>query len=101
MGVFQIRNTVNGKILVESSPNLDAIWNRNRMQLEWGKHPNRALQSDWNELGADHFKFEILAEIEQEGDEQTEYSKELKTLETLYKEELSPYGERGYNSTPR
>ena len=40
MGVFQIRNAVNQKILVESSINLDAIWNRYRFALNMGGHPN-------------------------------------------------------------
>ena len=37
MGVFQIRNTANGKIYVGSSLNLDAIWNRNKMELNFLK----------------------------------------------------------------
>mgnify|MGYP002383887052 CR=1 FL=1 len=37
MGVFQIRNTVNGKIFVDSSTNLPAIWNRHKTQRDF--HP--------------------------------------------------------------
>lgn len=98
MGVFQIRNTVNGKIFVDSSNNLDAIWNRYRAELGFGSHPNKALQQDWNTYGEENFRYEILSVLEQkEGDTATDYAKEVKVLEAMYKEELQPYGEKGYN----
>mgnify|MGYP001794883420 CR=1 FL=1 len=46
MGVFQIRNTINGKLYVGSSINLTAIWSRNRVELNFGNHRNVVLQSD-------------------------------------------------------
>ena len=46
-GVYQIRNTVNGKILVGASVNLPAILNRHRAELRMGGHKNRELQKDW------------------------------------------------------
>jgi hypothetical protein len=101
MGVFQIRNVVNGKIFVESSINLDAIWNRHRLQLDIGSHPSAELQNDWKTLGADSFKFEILSEIEHRDDLQVDYKREVKTLEKMYLEELLPYGEKGYNKPPK
>lgn len=97
VGVFQIRNTVNNKILVESSVNLDAIWNRHHMQLKFGGHPNEELQAEWNQYGADHFVFEILAELKEEDNPQKDPAKEVKLLEQLYIEELQPFGEKGYN----
>ncbi|TNE59786.1 MAG: GIY-YIG nuclease family protein [Bacteroidetes bacterium] len=98
MGVFQIRNTVNGKIYIESSVNLDAIWNRHRFQLNAGNHPNNVLQQDWNTYGESQFCYEILAELEQDEDGGArDYSKDLKALELLYVEELEPFGEKGYN----
>lgn len=101
MGVFQIRNTVNGKIFVEGSVNLEAIWNRHRTQLDIGNHPSTGLQQDWKALGADKFVYEILAEIDQEDGSGLDYGKEVKTLEALYLEELQPYEEKGYNQRPR
>ena len=46
IGVYQIRNTVNGKIFLGSGMNLDALKNRNRMELNLGSHRNEALQKD-------------------------------------------------------
>ncbi len=101
MGVFQIRNAANDKILVGSSNNLNAIWNRHRVQLRFGSHRNAAMQSDWKTFGEDNFKFEILAHLEEKEGELLDANKELKTLETMYLEELMPYGEKGYNRTPK
>lgn len=89
MGVFQIRNTVNGKILIESSPNLDKIWNRHLTELRFNGHRNKALQNDWNTQGEQDFVFEILAEIEQK-DDPRENTKALKEMLQLYVEELKP-----------
>lgn len=97
IGVYQIRNSVNGKIFVDSSVNLDAIWNRNRVQLKFGSHPNEEMQKEWNEMGEESFHYEIISELVQKDGETTDYGKEVKQLERLFLEELQPYGEKGYN----
>lgn len=96
-GVYQIRNIQNNKIFVEGSVNLDAIWNRNRVQLKFGNHQNVALQKDWNELGPDNFVFEIISEIQQKEGELKDYSKEVKELASMFLEDLQPYDEKGYH----
>lgn len=101
MGVYQIRNTSNGKIFVDGSTNLDAIWNRHRMQLNFGNHRNTALQQEWQALGEAHFQYEILAELDQENDATIDYNKEVQTLTDMYIEELQPFAERGYNRSPK
>ena len=50
IGVFQIRNTVNNKIYIESSTHLIAIWNRHKFQLNSWLHPNKNLQKEWTEF---------------------------------------------------
>jgi len=97
MGVFQIRNTVNKKIFIESSVDLVAIWNRQRFQLNFGNHHNAGLQADWKEFGEEKFVYEILGEIEQTETGNTDYAKEIKALEELFIEELQPFDEKGYN----
>lgn len=97
IGVYQIRNTVNNKVLIDSSIDLVAIWNRERFQLNFGNHPNTELQKDWKEYGEDKFSYEILAEIDQKEEGATNYKKEAKELEKMYIEELQPFGEKGYN----
>jgi hypothetical protein len=101
MGVFQIRNTVNNKIFVEGSVNLDAIWNRHRLELNFGNHRCEPLLADWKTFGEQNFVFEILGEIEPEDGKDQENKKEVKLLEQMYLEELQPYDEKGYNRRPK
>lgn len=89
MGIFQIRNTANGKVYLESSVNLDKIWNRHLTELRFNGHRNKALQNDWNAQGEQDFVFEVLAEIEPHDDPRLN-TKELKDLMQLYLEELKP-----------
>ena len=98
IGVFQIRNTVNNKILIDWSINMEKIWNRHRTELVFGGHRNPTLQKEWNEFGEQAFVFEILAEVKQ-SDQGTEeqYKKEAKELAKMYIEELQPFGDKGYN----
>jgi len=97
MGVFRIVNLVSGKMYIGSSPDLVANWHAERLQLNMGIHCNDALQSDWKQLEADNFKYEILEEIEQNNDPGVDWKKELKALEEIILEELQPYNDRGYN----
>ncbi|MBS1796462.1 MAG: GIY-YIG nuclease family protein [Acidobacteria bacterium] len=95
MGVFQIRNLTNDRLFIGSSTNLEGIFNRHRFQLVANGHPNKALQADWNALGAESFAFEVLEELDHR--EGLDDRKELEFLEDLWLEKAAPYGERGYN----
>jgi hypothetical protein len=98
IGVFQIRNAVNGKILLGSSSNLDAIWNRHQSELKAGGHRNSLLQQEWKEFGEENFRFEVLAEVTPAEGDEVEYKKELRELEALYLAELQPFAEKGYHN---
>jgi group I intron endonuclease len=97
IGVFQIRNTINGKIFVGSSVNLDAIWNRIKAELKLAGHRNEKLQQEWALYGEENFLFEILYEIEQKDSDKLDYNKEAKKLEAMFIEELQPFADKGYN----
>jgi group I intron endonuclease len=98
MGVFQIRNTVNGKLFVGSSPNLEAIWNRHKSELKSGGHRNEKLQQEWRTFGEESFAFEVLSELAPQENEPANYQKELRQLEALFIDELQPFAERGYHT---
>lgn len=99
VGVFQIKNTVNQKIFIGSSADLDAIWNRISTELKFGNYPNAELQNDWKNFREENFTFEILSEIKQEDDGKTvDYRKEARQLEKMFIEELQSFNEKGYNS---
>lgn len=100
IGVFQVRNTVNGKVFIEGSVNLDKIWNRHRAELNFGSHANAGLQADWKTFGEDNFVYEILDEIKQDETKNIDYGKEVKQLEKMYIDELQPFETRGYHKKP-
>lgn len=97
-GVFQVKNTVNGKVLLGSSLNLEGALNRHKFSLAINGHRNQALQQDWNEYGADKFIFEILDVVQVKDDPNFKLSDELTLLEQIWLEELQPFGECGYNT---
>lgn len=98
MGVYCVRNTVSGKLLVGASINLPGILNRQRSSLTFAGHTNKELQADWNRLGPDAFAFEVLDTLEPPKDDPTyDPTDDLKALEEMWLDKLSPYGERGYN----
>ena len=101
MGVYQIRNLVNGKILIGYSKNLKGKSNSFRFQLNAGLHINRELQNDYHELGEERFVFEVLDSLEPREDPAYDYTGDLETLEELWIEKLQPYGEKGYNKPKR
>jgi hypothetical protein len=101
MGAYRILNSVSGKALVGVSANLPAILNRHQAQLRLGSHANRALQEDWNALGPDAFVFEVLDTLSPSDEPNADPSDDLRTLEQLWLERLSPFDERGYNAKPK
>ena len=97
MGVYQIRNIVNDKVLIGTALNLPGAFNGSRVQLNAGSHMNRALQAEWREYGSDKFVFEILDELKATEGPGYSYREDLAFLEELWLEKSEPYGERGYN----
>lgn len=97
MGVFRVYNTVADRSFVGSSKDLPSVLNRERFQLSHGSHPNRLLQEEWNRLGSEAFRFEVLDTLSPAEEADVDPSPDLRMLEQLWLEKLSPYGERGYN----
>ncbi|HTY00877.1 MAG TPA: GIY-YIG nuclease family protein [Bacteroidota bacterium] len=100
-GVFQVKNTANGKILLGSSLNLEGPLNSHKFMLTMGSHRNEDLQKDWNTYGPDHFVFEILEVVKISDDPNFNLEDELTLLEQIWIEKLQPFGEKGYNKDAR
>ena len=96
-GIFQIKNTLNGKVLLGSSLNLEGPLNGHRFMLKIGSHLNKVLQQEWNEYGEEHFLFEILEIVTVKDDPNFNLSDELTLLEMIWLEKLHPFSEQGYN----
>ncbi len=88
MGVFQIKNISNNKVIIDHNIDMESKWNRHKMELKFGNHRNRNLQKDWNEFGEANFVFEVLSELRPNEEDQTNYNKELKYLQEMVIEEL-------------
>ncbi len=97
-GIFQIKNTVNNKVLLGSSLNLEGPLNSHKFMLTIGRHRNEALQNDWNKYGPDKFVFEILEVVRVKDDPNFNLEDELTLLEEIWLEKLQPFGEKGYNT---
>ena len=100
-GVFQIRNTVTGKVFFGSSKNLHGVFEKNRMQLSSGSHLNSPLQTDWKRDGPDVFVFEILETLPVNDDPVYDYSTDLEILEYMWMEKLEPFTDNVYNTSRR
>lgn len=101
-GVYRITNRANGKMLVESSLNLDGSRNRFNFEVRNGclrNHPD--LQREWNEFGAEYFEFEVLEEVKLDDESLRDVRDELAKLEQKWLGKLKPYDDRGYNRRPK
>lgn len=96
-GIFQVKNTVNGKILLGSSKNLHGPLNKHRFLLSTGGHWIKTLQEDWDRFGPDAFVFEVLEVVKQKDDPVFNLDDELTLLEQIWIEKAQPFGEGGYN----
>ena len=101
MGVFQIINKANGKMLIGSNVNLPAILNRNKAELNFGSHHNDVLQKEWKQFGHENFQFNELEILEPPDDPDYGPAEDLLILEKLWIEKLSPFRDRGYNKPPK
>ena len=97
MGVFQIKNTRNGKLLLLKALNIPGIITRHQLELRRGMHRNHELQAEWNQYGEEVFSFEPLATIKPEEFPPEQWSAAVADLLQTWLEKLQPYGEAGYN----
>lgn len=107
MGVYQIRNTQNDKILVNSSMDLNGMRNRLEFCIQMNTNTFIELQKDWATFGGKSFVFEVLDEIEPreetvlDATDLKSYRGEVDALLELWLEKLEPYDDKGYNRRKR
>lgn len=97
MGVCCVRNTANGRVLLECSRDVKARLNRHQAELSFGNHRNNRLQEDWNHFGAEAFRFETLDVLEPLDKLDYDPADDLDELLCLWIDKLQPFGEKGYN----
>jgi group I intron endonuclease len=62
-GIYQIRNTVNGKVYVGSAVNFARRFSQHQSALRNGKHDSGKLQNAWNKYGEDSFAFSVIERV--------------------------------------
>ncbi|WP_138755291.1 DUF2087 domain-containing protein [Paenibacillus sinopodophylli] len=115
MGVFQIKNNVNGKLYIGGSTNLDAFWGKEQFVLNMDTHANKELQKEWKQFGSESFSYLVLETVKldqkihydykdvldpegrQPVDLVRQYNREVGELKEQWLEKLQPFGEKGYH----
>jgi group I intron endonuclease len=59
-GIYEIRNTINGKRYIGSAVDTNKRWRTHKSHLNRGLHKNPHLQNAWNKYGANAFKFSVI-----------------------------------------
>ncbi len=90
-GIYLIKNTLNNKVYVGRSVQIELRTKQHISLLVQNQHANKHLQNSWNKYGEEAFTFEIL-------DTDISEDSELSQLEQLYIDQYqSNNPERGYN----
>lgn len=65
IGIYCIRNIINGMIYIGQSVDLEKRFKRHKNSLNYGKHHSDFLQRAWDKYGPNAFEFEILEECQE------------------------------------
>lgn len=87
-GVYKITNSKTDNYWIESCMDINAAINKfnfSKSINSCGGY-NSEIEKEWNETGAEFFKFEILEKLEKKPEmDNKEFKKEIKLLEELWK----------------
>ena len=89
-GVYIIKNTLNNKLLLDATVNLQSSKNRFDFAQKTGSCVDVKLQKDWDVQEGREFTFEVLEELAK-GETQTpaEFKADIALLKKLWNEKLS------------
>lgn len=65
-GIYKITNSINKKVYIGESLNIERRWEKHIEGLDNNNHHNYKLQQDWNTYGKNAFKFEVIAVLDDE-----------------------------------
>ena len=90
-GVTLLRDSVNGRYLLETQTNVQGSRSRFEFMRATNCPPSMKVQRDWKAHGAWAFTFEILEELTQREDQtEEEFREELKVLGEVWAEKFDP-----------
>ena len=89
-GIYAITNTLNNKIFVGATTNLQGSKNRFEFSQKTGSFVEMKLRSDWNKQGSEQFVFEVLEELKKgETQSEQEFKADIDILKEMWLEKLS------------
>lgn len=94
-GIYQIKNTKNGKRLIASTPNLKSL-NGLKFSLKNKSYINKQLQEEWTAFGEEVFEFKVLEVVTEKELEKKPMKKILEQKLETWLEKEQPYDETGY-----
>jgi len=88
MGIIGVRCLTTGSEYLCCDRDVKGTINSTLFSLGAGGHPNKALQAQWNQYGAENFTIEVLEQLPYEKDngEKTDYSEDLQVLLEIWME---------------
>ena len=60
IGIYCIKNKINGKVYIGSSNNIERRFKRHKTELNTKRHSNKYLEKAYNKYGEENFEFIIL-----------------------------------------
>ena len=91
VGIYSIKNTINGKLYIGKSRNVNIRIEVHKKKLRKNKHVNKHLQHSWNKYGEENFDIDIIEKFSIE---------ELNLNECYYIKNFGAINEnKGYNLT--
>jgi hypothetical protein len=90
-GIYIIRNTQNGRLLIEASPDIAAAENRFGFARQMNSCVNFKLTRDWAQFGPAAFAFEVAETLEKNEDQTPEeFRDDLDLLKKMWAEKFDP-----------
>lgn len=86
-GVFEVRNSANGRSLVQYATDIKGSRNRFEFSQATGGCAFKPLQEDYNKYGNKVFSFEVLEQLEQkEGQSDESFTRDIEALYSMITE---------------
>jgi hypothetical protein len=87
--VYRITNTRDGKYLLGHAADLASVRNHFAFAVATGSAVHPKLRADWEALGGEAFRLDVLEELEQKPDQsEAEFRDDLVALEQLWRAQL-------------
>lgn len=95
-GIYEIKNTVNGKRYVGSSIHIEKRFKEHLRDLKSKTHHSQALQNAWNFHGENSFSFNVLAKLEASEIKSTEQ----RLIDWVFENESDNYNSSRSSTSP-